>query len=84
MMINLPQLSWASATSHTRKKSRDEDGKGRYPPTLNISNGWAEEVTPWGVMQKEHDPWQQTSNIVVTMSPYDKSRYILQSKASAS
>jgi len=49
-------------------------------------------------MRKEHDLWQldrlkklcdqdawvQTSNIVVTMSPYDKSRYILQSKASAS
>ena len=36
----------------------DEDGKGRYPPTLNISNGWAEGVIPWGVMRKEHDLWQ--------------------------
>jgi len=30
----------------------DEDGKGRYPPTLNISNGAR------GVMRKEHDLWQ--------------------------
>jgi len=35
-----------------------EDGVCRYPATLNRSNGWAEEVSPYGVMRKAHDLWQ--------------------------
>ncbi|KAF4612659.1 hypothetical protein D9613_011736 [Agrocybe pediades] len=35
----------------------DKDGEGRYPPTLNISNALAENVTPSGLMRKEDDLW---------------------------
>jgi hypothetical protein len=30
----------------------------RYSATLNIHAGWAEGVSPYGFMQKEHDLWQ--------------------------
>ncbi len=32
--------------------------KSRYPPTLNPSNAWEEEVSPYSVMRKAHDLWQ--------------------------
>ncbi|KAF8340881.1 hypothetical protein F5887DRAFT_1225861 [Amanita rubescens] len=34
------------------------DGESRYPPTLNPSNAWEEEVSPYSVMRKAHDLWQ--------------------------
>ena len=34
------------------------DGESRYPPTLNPSNAWDEEVSPYGIMRKAHDLWQ--------------------------
>ena len=36
----------------------DKHGAGQYPPTLNISNAWPDDVMPSGVMRKEHDLWQ--------------------------
>ena len=30
----------------------------RYSATLNIHGGWAEGVSPYGLMRKEHDLWQ--------------------------
>ena len=35
-----------------------EGGVSRYPPTLNPTNQWPEEVTPYGIMHKAHDLWQ--------------------------
>lgn len=35
-----------------------EDGKSRYPATLNTDNLWAEEVRAYAIMRKEHDMWQ--------------------------
>ena len=35
-----------------------QDEKSRYPPTLNPSNAWEEEVSPYSVMRKAHDLWQ--------------------------
>ena len=35
-----------------------EDGVSRYPPTLNLTNQWPEEVVPYGIMHKAHDLWQ--------------------------
>jgi hypothetical protein len=35
-----------------------EDGVSRYPPTLNITNQWPEEVVPYGIVHKAHDLWQ--------------------------
>ena len=35
-----------------------EDGVSRYPPTLNLTNQWPEEVLPYGIMHKAHDLWQ--------------------------
>ena len=35
-----------------------KDGESRYPATLNLSNAWAEEVLPYGIMCKAHDVWQ--------------------------
>ncbi|KAF8329867.1 hypothetical protein F5887DRAFT_1003612 [Amanita rubescens] len=34
------------------------DGESRYPATLNLSNAWAEEVSPNSIMRKAHDLWQ--------------------------
>ena len=33
-------------------------GIDRYSATLNIHGGWAEGVSPYGLMRKEHDRWQ--------------------------
>ena len=35
-----------------------QDGKDRYPATLNPSNAWAEDVSPYSIMCKAHDTWQ--------------------------
>lgn len=35
-----------------------EDGKSRYPASLNTDLRWAEEVVPYGIMRKAHDLWQ--------------------------
>lgn len=34
------------------------DGVSRYPATLNSTNPWQEEVSPYGIMRKAHDLWQ--------------------------
>jgi serine/threonine protein kinase len=34
------------------------DGESRYPATLNPSNAWAEDVSPYSIMHKTHDLWQ--------------------------
>jgi RIO-like serine/threonine protein kinase len=33
-------------------------GESRYPATLNPSNAWAEDVSPYSIMHKAHDLWQ--------------------------
>src|SRR6266576_7058754 len=33
-------------------------GESRYPATLNPSNAWEEEVSPYSIMRKAHDLWQ--------------------------
>ncbi|KAF8623060.1 hypothetical protein AX15_006528 [Amanita polypyramis BW_CC] len=35
-----------------------QDGESRYPATLNPSNAWEEEVSPYSIMRKAHDLWQ--------------------------
>ena len=35
-----------------------KDGESRYPATLNPSNAWAEDVSPYSIMHKAHDLWQ--------------------------
>jgi hypothetical protein len=35
-----------------------KDGESRYPATLNPSNAWEEEVSPYSIMRKAHDLWQ--------------------------
>lgn len=35
-----------------------KDGESRYPATLNPSNAWAEDVSPYSIMRKAHDLWQ--------------------------
>ncbi len=34
------------------------DGVDRYPATLNPTNEWQEDVSPYGIMRKAHDLWQ--------------------------
>ena len=34
------------------------DGVSRYPVTLNSTNQWHEDVSPYGLMHKAHDLWQ--------------------------
>ena len=34
------------------------DGESRYPATLNPSNAWEEDVSPYSIMRKAHDLWQ--------------------------
>jgi serine/threonine protein kinase len=35
-----------------------KDGESRYPATLNLGNVWAEEVSAYSIMRKDHDIWQ--------------------------
>jgi len=35
-----------------------KDGESRYPATLNPSNTWVEDVSPYSIMHKAHDLWQ--------------------------
>jgi len=35
-----------------------KDRESRYPATLNPSNAWAEDVSPYSIMHKAHDLWQ--------------------------
>ena len=35
-----------------------KDGESRYPATLNLGNVWADEVSAYGIMKKDHDIWQ--------------------------
>ena len=35
-----------------------KDGEGRYPATLNPSNAWPEDVSPYSIMRKAHNTWQ--------------------------
>ncbi len=34
------------------------DGVDIYPATLNPTNEWQEDVSPYGIMRKAHDVWQ--------------------------
>jgi tRNA A-37 threonylcarbamoyl transferase component Bud32 len=35
-----------------------KDGESRYPATLNHGNVWAEDVSAYSIMKKDHDIWQ--------------------------
>lgn len=38
-----------------------KNGESRYPATLNageVGKAWSEDVSPYGIMRKEHDIWQ--------------------------
>ena len=35
-----------------------KDGECRYSATLNPSNAWPEDVSPYNIMRKAHDTWQ--------------------------
>ena len=35
-----------------------KDGEDRYSATLNPSNAWPEDVSPYSIMRKAHDIWQ--------------------------
>ena len=45
-----------------------KDGESRYPATLNPSNAWAEEVSPYSIMRKAHDTWQMDRLIALCNS----------------
>jgi hypothetical protein len=56
-----PNILYDASKGHTWIVDFDwpgVDGVSRYPATLNSTNQWQEEVSPYGIMRKAHDLWQ--------------------------
>jgi RIO-like serine/threonine protein kinase len=46
-----------------------KDGESRYPATLNPSNAWPEDVSPYSIMDKAHHLWQ-LNRLSALCNPY--------------
>jgi len=56
-----PNILYLASKAHAMLVDFDwcgKDGEDRYPATLNPSNVWPEDVSPYSIMRKAHDTWQ--------------------------